>query len=194
MSGLSHPNDQAVSSVLGINAISALYAEFCKRYPYLSDPQEAEGRCRWASFTFADLADRYGISVNLIRWRIVPTSRFAREDYDEHWAIDIGQGRILDPTSAQVAGLTSPWSRLNNYPSNYLMPKSVPAHALLPVYRRWVKQETGDSWSPDFIRRLNMLWERHTHKPSLLEKASSILPLAIFLLLLAVSLHHLLLA
>jgi len=194
MPGLPRPNSQLVSSAPDVRDISVLYAEFCERHPYLADPQEAEGRCRWASLAFADLADRHGISVNLVRWRIVPASWLVREDYDEHWAIDVGRGRILDPTSAQVGGLTSPWNRLDSYPANYLMPTSVPAHVLLPVYRRWGKVEgEPGKWRPDFMRQLDMLWELETYKPNLLGKAFSLSRLAIWLLLFAASLHHLLL-
>lgn len=145
--------------------IRQLHALFCERYPFLSTKEGADGCCRWASLAFADMAAIAGVEVNIIRWRVWPTSWSATPEYCEHWAVDLGHGRILDPTSAQVEGLPSPWVDVLDYPHNYMNPESVAARVLLPTYRAWRTTANGGALSRAAMQQLNRTYNAHTPLP-----------------------------
>ncbi|WP_114815205.1 hypothetical protein [Paraburkholderia kururiensis] len=132
-----------------------VHARFCELYPFLATKEGAEGLCRWASLTFADMAAHCGIELNIIKWRVLPDSQSTGSNYTEHWAVDLGGGRVLDPTSAQVDGLPSAWVCVLDYPPNYMSRQSVPARALLPTYRNHMYASTRQQLSDAVMQELN---------------------------------------
>lgn len=140
-----------------------VHALFRELYPFLLTKEGADGFCRWASLTFADMADTAGIEVNIIRWHVWSRGRSTEPEYCEHWAVDLGGGRVFDPTSAQVDGLSSGWVCVLDYPSNYMSPVSVPARALLPTYRKHMDR---DRLSPAVMQQLNQAFNANIPRQS----------------------------
>jgi hypothetical protein len=112
---------------------------------------ESRGLCLQATLTLGREAHRLGLEgqVTFVRWCV-------RRDADflEHWALMLGNGRVLDMTAVQVDGNPQPLRWLASYPANYVRPRQYPAAIVLAVMDRHVLE-------PDrhFSRRL--LWGLH---------------------------------
>lgn len=137
-----------------------LHRLFVEAYPYLSTRDGAFGCCRWASLQFALMASQKGIFLNITRWQVWPAN-----PHNEHWAIDLGQDRIFDPTGAQVDGLPSSWVCVSDYPESHTNRETVPAFVLLPAYHQHCSRHPGrqgpSAMSEEVMQWLDRLFDEN---------------------------------
>ncbi|WP_157640741.1 hypothetical protein [Burkholderia ubonensis] len=142
------------------NRLRALYAYFSDLYPHFTVLEEAKGRCLSATLLFAEMACRDGIDVSLVRWRVVRNLHAEQNStYCDHWAIYLGNGRVLDPTAVQVDKNPWPWRRLSAYPKDHIAPSVISANKLLPLIREANRAEQGSEFSEAFMRKLDAALE-----------------------------------
>ncbi len=99
-------------------------------YEHARDAQDARGRCLDATVELGREALRLGVSqrVAFVRWHVVNDPEFM-----EHWALALDDGRVIDPTAAQVDGDPRALRRMDEYPANYLSPRHYPVDGLVPL-------------------------------------------------------------
>lgn len=134
------------STVERSRELRALAVEFAQDHPFLSEIEGAAGRCFWAALAFARFAENNGYSVELIRWSLTNELLF-----DDHWAVVMHGGRIIDHTRAQVDGLPGLFWHVSHYPSNYLAPRRYPASLFLDEFDRLfgLMQKKADGQFPE---------------------------------------------
>lgn len=125
--------------------------ERCATMGHYKSATESRGLCFQATLALGHAARQLGLQgqVAFVRWSVRRDVNFL-----EHWALLLGDGRVLDMTAVQVDGNPDPLRRLAGYPANYVRPRQYPAAIVLAVMDRHV-QGVGRSFS----RRL--LWVLH---------------------------------
>lgn len=94
------------------------------------DVDGARGRCLDATVELGREALRLGFAqrVAFVRWHVRNDPEFL-----EHWALALDDGRVIDPTAAQVDGDPRALRRMDEYPANYVSPRRYPVDGLMPV-------------------------------------------------------------
>lgn len=92
--------------------IAKAFRRLTGKHPIILKKRGAEGLCWWA--TVYVLAEAGG-------GRVVAFSVKNDPRFSEHYAIYLGDGRVFDPTYAQVGGkVCQPLVKLSDYPKNYV--------------------------------------------------------------------------
>lgn len=122
------------SEVERINALRALAAEIARAHPFLSDPAQADGLCFWSALVFADLAEKSGYPVQLIRWQAYSGP------YCDHWAVVLTGNQLIDLTRSQLDGHTALFWHTTDYSDEIFCARRYPAALFLREYRRFKAQ------------------------------------------------------
>jgi hypothetical protein len=105
----------------------------------LTTPQEAAGHCLSVSLDFALAARQfYGVDSQLVKWSVVDDRH-----YVDHWAVLLGDERVLDMTHVQVDGTAQLVVPIGSYPSNFRNARVYPAELLTGAYLESQEQKTG---------------------------------------------------
>ena len=94
------------------------------------DAAGARGHCLDATVELGREALRLGFSqrVAFVRWHVLDDPEFM-----EHWALALDDGRVIDPTAAQVDGDPRALRRMDEYPVNYVSPRHYPVDGMVPL-------------------------------------------------------------
>ena len=83
--------------------------------------RQAVGRCFGTSLACAAAANRKGVHVSLIRWKVLND-----REYADHWAIRFSETLALDLTSAQFDVHADVVQNIETYPDNFMEPMEYP--------------------------------------------------------------------
>ena len=90
----------------------------------------ASGLCLDASLDLARQAHALGLGdqVAFVRWRVVGDARFR-----DHWALAIGDERVLDMTAVQIDGNAEPLRGLDSYTGALTSRRTYPLNLLFEL-------------------------------------------------------------
>jgi len=121
----------------------------------LRSPVQARGRCFSASLDLALDAQKRGVSVTLLRWRVV-----GDDDFVDHWAVRFDDQQALDLSSVQFDPAGRLLQPMALYPEPFIDRRDYPASLFLPTYARVALHRRGRLPLPFLSSVCTAMW-RH---------------------------------
>ena len=167
-------------------SLLTLAQQFCEDHQFLSDPDEAEGRCLWSVLMFAARAAENELFLYLIRWSV------RNDSYIDHWAVRLNHWQVIDFTRAQIDKKRGYVFDVDDYPGNYQNRRVYPAALFLKHFPLAENSQADGQMSTTTLRnfaRTRIKYDRQRQKPEPWEAIGWLILLGCLAFFIALLLH-----